>query len=110
MVNYNDKGNEKIQLKNNEERNNIDVGIGSQDRAHHSEMEDPVCLHRRSIDLGMYYIDRAIDAMEEWHSKPRAGYHVTDVCLCPRQKVFREIDPRPICAKTVSIRTTNGHD
>ena len=43
------------------------------------------------------------EAMEEWASKPREGYHVTDVCLCPRQKVFREIDRRPIDAKTVAI-------
>ena len=54
-------------------------------------------------DLGEYYVARTIDAMEEWHSKPREGYHVTDVCYCPRQKVFREIDRRPIGAKTVSI-------
>jgi hypothetical protein len=90
-------------------------------RAHHSEMEHPVCLlpanrhtshelnkthevcNRGSIDLGMYYIDLAIDAMEEWHSKPTEGYHVIDVCLCPRQKVFREIDRRPIGARTGSI-------
>jgi len=45
----------------------------------------------------------SIDAMEEWNSKPREGYHITDMCPCPRQKVFRRIDRRPIGAKTVSI-------
>lgn len=58
-----------------------------------------------SVDLGEYYIARTIDAMEEWHSKPRegAGKHVSDICLCPRQNVFRIIDRRPIGAKNVSI-------
>lgn len=55
------------------------------------------------LDLGEYYIDRAKDAMEQWHSKPRDGYHVSDVCLCPRLNVFRKFDRRPIDAKTVSI-------
>ena len=56
-----------------------------------------------SIDLGKYYIDRAIDAMEEWHSKPREGYHVSNTCLCPRLDVFRKIDRRPIGPKNVCI-------
>jgi CRISPR/Cas system-associated exonuclease Cas4 (RecB family) len=55
------------------------------------------------LDLGEYYISRAIDTLEEWYSKPRDGYHVSDVTLCPRQRVFQKIDPRPIGAKTVSI-------
>jgi hypothetical protein len=56
-----------------------------------------------SLDLGEYYIGRMLEAMEERYSKPREEYHVTDVCLCPRQNVFREIDRLPIDAKTVSI-------
>ena len=120
MVNYNHKQSERMQSKNNEERNNIDVEIGSQNRAFHSGIEDSLCVPTNmyashegnvthkvcnscNIDLGMYYIERAIDAMEQWHSRPREGYHVTDVVMCPRQKVFREIDRRPIDAKTVSI-------
>ena len=55
------------------------------------------------IDLGKYYVGRTIDAMEEWHSKPREGYHVSDVVMCPRQRVYREIDRRPLGAKNVSI-------
>ena len=57
----------------------------------------------RSEDLGEYYIRRMQETMEVWFSKPRDGSHVSDVCLCPRQKVFREIDRVPIDAKTVSI-------
>ena len=57
----------------------------------------------RCKDLGEYYIGRMQEAMEVWFSKPREGSHVSDVCLCPRQKVFREIDRLPIDAKTVSI-------
>lgn len=54
-------------------------------------------------DLGKYYIDRAIDAMEEWHSKPREGYHVSNTCLCPRLEVFRKVDRRPIGPKNVCM-------
>ncbi|MPZ05700.1 MAG: Dna2/Cas4 domain-containing protein [Nitrososphaeraceae archaeon] len=49
------------------------------------------------------YIALMQEAMEEWFSKPREGFHVSDVCLCPRQKVFRKIDQLPIDVKTVSI-------
>lgn len=58
------------------------------------------------IDLGGYYIARMQEAMEEWFSKPREGSHVSDVCLCPRQKVFREIDRLPIDAKTINMYST----
>lgn len=91
----------------------------SQDGLIHSEIKDPVYPsdastghevdmtgeigNRHTIDRGPYYIARTIDTMEEWNSKPREGYHVSDVCLCPRLNVFRKIDRLPIDAKTVSI-------
>jgi CRISPR/Cas system-associated exonuclease Cas4 (RecB family) len=60
----------------------------------------------RLRDLGDYYIGRMQEAMEDWYSKPRDGRHVTDVVMCPRQRVYREIDRLPIGAKTVSIYST----
>jgi hypothetical protein len=57
----------------------------------------------RQKDLGEYYIHRMQEAMEEWYSKKRGESHVSDALLCPRQKVFREIDRLPIDAKSVSI-------
>jgi CRISPR/Cas system-associated exonuclease Cas4 (RecB family) len=54
-------------------------------------------------NLGEYYIARAIDVLEQWHSKPREGYHITDFVMCPREKVFRVVDRRPIGAKNVGI-------
>jgi hypothetical protein len=38
-----------------------------------------------------------------YKSNTDSSVHVSDVCLCLRQKVFREIDRLPIDAKTVSI-------
>ena len=55
------------------------------------------------LDLGKDYIDRLVETMEEFQSRPREGTHVSDLCLCLRQRVFREIDRLPIGAKTVSI-------
>ena len=114
MVNNHRK--QKKQWKNIEE---TDVLRGLQGRMIHPEMEDPMhpadgYRHKVDVtdetnnactDLGKYYIARTIDSMEEWHSKPRegAGQHVSDVCYCPRQNVFRIIDRRPIGAKNVSI-------
>lgn len=53
-----------------------------------------------SSDLGEHYIGSMQEAMEEWFSKPREGYHVTDVVMCPRQRVYREIGRLPIDAST----------
>jgi CRISPR/Cas system-associated exonuclease Cas4 (RecB family) len=60
-------------------------------------------LDKSASDYGEYYIARMMEAMEQWYSKPRDGQHVTDVVMCPRQRVYREIDRLPINAKTVSI-------
>ena len=109
-----------IRWNTNEERTNPKDASGSEDWKTAIEIAGLECsacgyiaheVHNTSheqgkipyLDLGDYYIARTIDAMEEWHSKPRDGYHVSDVCLCPRLNVFRKIDRRPINAKTVSI-------
>jgi hypothetical protein len=92
---------------------------GSQDRMTHSEIEDSrrsdsaYTEHEEdetseggkapSPDLGERYIARTQEAMQKWNSKPRDGFHITDVVLCKRLVVFRKVDPRPIDAKTVSI-------
>jgi CRISPR/Cas system-associated exonuclease Cas4 (RecB family) len=55
------------------------------------------------LDLGEYYIARTQEAMEEWNSRPRSGWHVSDVVMCVRQRVYQKIDRVPIDAKTVSI-------
>jgi hypothetical protein len=57
------------------------------------------------IDRGEEYIERMQTGMEETLSKPRKGMHVTDLVLCSRLRVFREIDPVPITAKALSIFT-----
>lgn len=33
--------------------------------------------------------------LREWYSRPREGWHVTDVVMCPRQRVFKLLDPAP---------------
>lgn len=58
------------------------------------------------LDLGEEYIARLRVALKEILSKPRNGTHVTDVVLCSRLRVFREIYPLPITAKALSIFTT----
>ena len=58
------------------------------------------------IDRGPEYIERMQTGMEETLSKPRKGTHVTDLVLCSRLRVFREIDPVPITAKTLAIFAT----
>jgi CRISPR/Cas system-associated exonuclease Cas4 (RecB family) len=59
-----------------------------------------------NLDRGPEYVARMQGGMEEIVSKPREGTHVTDVLLCKRLRVFREIDPLPITAKALSIFVT----
>ena len=47
----------------------------------------------------------SIDARDygEMCSRPRKGWHVTDIALCPRQRVFKAIDPLPLTDKELSM-------
>ena len=31
--------------------------------------------------------------LKNWYSKPREGWHVSDIVMCPRQRVFRHLNP-----------------
>ena len=45
------------------------------DQNHHDEDTEPD------------YIAIMRETMEEWYSRPRSGWHVTDIALCPRQRI-----------------------
>lgn len=49
------------------------------------------------------YVAMMREAMEKWYSKPRTGWHVSDIVMCPRQRVFKEIDPLPITDKDLNF-------
>jgi hypothetical protein len=49
------------------------------------------------------YVAMMRETMEQWYSRPRTGSHVTDVVLCPRQRVFKEIDPLPMTDKDLNL-------
>jgi hypothetical protein len=49
------------------------------------------------------YIAMMREAMKEWYSRPRTGWHVSDIVLCPRQRVFKEIDSLPITDKDLNF-------
>jgi hypothetical protein len=57
----------------------------------------------RDKDKETDYIAMMREAMEQWYSKPRNGWHVTDIALCPRQRVFKQIDPLPITDKELNM-------
>lgn len=67
-----------------------------------------MCEQADDLDLGEEYKARMQAAMEEFMSRPRKGTHVTDLVLCSRLRVFREIDPLPIDANTLSIFTAGA--
>ena len=64
-----------------------------------------MCEQADNLDRGEEYIARMQAGMDEIMSKPRKGTHVSDLVLCSRLRVFREIDPLPIDARTLSIFT-----
>jgi CRISPR/Cas system-associated exonuclease Cas4 (RecB family) len=72
----------------------------------HSEHASHKLKSTTDLDLGPEYKARLQAALEEILSKPRKGTHVTDLVLCNRLRVFREIDPLPINAKTLAIFVT----
>ena len=49
------------------------------------------------------YIAMMRETMEEWYARPRKGWHVTDIALCPRQRVFKAIDPLPLTDKDLNM-------
>jgi hypothetical protein len=57
----------------------------------------------RNEDIEIDYIGIMREAMEQRYSRPRTGWHVTDVVLCPRQRVFKEIDPLPLTNKELNM-------
>jgi CRISPR/Cas system-associated exonuclease Cas4 (RecB family) len=48
-----------------------------------------------SADEDGEYLSLLRAVLKEWYSKPREGWHVTDIVMCPRQRVFKQIDPIP---------------
>lgn len=56
-----------------------------------------------ALDVEEDYIVLMREVMDEWYSRPRQGQHVTDVTMCPRQKVFRETDPVPTTDNELNI-------
>src|SRR6266496_5193626 len=59
--------------------------------------------NNRDEDTEADYIGTMRETMEEWYSRPRRGWHVTDIALCPRQRVFKQIDPLPITDKELNM-------
>src|SRR6266568_3424797 len=58
---------------------------------------------KRDGDREVDYIAMMRETMEGWYSRPRRGWHVTDIALCPRQRVFKTIDPLPITDKELNM-------
>jgi CRISPR/Cas system-associated exonuclease Cas4 (RecB family) len=82
-----------------------------EENIHRNKIEDKtntnaIGLENPDIDRGNEYIERLKASMEEMLSKPRKGTHVTDLVLCSRLRVFKELDPLPINAKTLAIFAT----
>src|SRR5690348_143921 len=46
------------------------------------------------------------DQMFLWNSKPRDGWHVSDVTLCAMQKAFESIERKPVTDKQLHYYTT----
>lgn len=49
------------------------------------------------------YICMMREVMEERYSRPRDGWQITDIALCPSQRVFTEIDRIPITDNDLNI-------
>lgn len=81
----------------------------SRHRAFNAKMHSPIYWIQHRGDISMTqeidedYVSLMRATMEKWYSEPREGKHVSDVTMCPRQKVFREIHPIPLTDKDLNV-------
>jgi hypothetical protein len=47
-----------------------------------------------------------IESLEEVYNKPRPGNHVSDIVICPRERVFQSIDPMPKTMRELNFFTS----
>lgn len=64
-------------------------------------MEQKISKLESSLDED--YLDILIQVMKKWYSTPRDGYHVSDITMCPRQRVFKEIRPIPVTPRDLNM-------
>jgi hypothetical protein len=64
-------------------------------------------IHEKKIevetDSDEDYLELLVQTMTKWFSFPREGHHVSNVVLCPRQRVFKEIYPTPLNKKDLNM-------
>lgn len=66
-------------------------------------MKSLVETEAKSEETETDYIGRMRDTMKGWYSRPRNGWHVTDIVLCPRQRTFKAIHPLPVTDKELNF-------
>ncbi len=66
-------------------------------------MEESQMNWRLKLDANGDYLSLLRAVLKEWYSKPREGWHVTDIVMCPRQRVFRQINPTPPTDREVNM-------
>lgn len=49
-----------------------------------------------SLDTGSLLLEDLYKSLEAKYNKPREGVHVSDIALCPRETVFRRLEPQGI--------------
>jgi CRISPR/Cas system-associated exonuclease Cas4 (RecB family) len=49
------------------------------------------------------YVEMMCKTLKERYSRPRTGMHISDIVYCPRQRVFKEIDPLPVTDKDLNL-------
>ena len=49
------------------------------------------------------YLKLLRGTLRDWYSKPRDGWHVTDIVMCPRQRVFQQLNPTPPTDREVNM-------
>lgn len=49
------------------------------------------------------YLALLREVLGQWYARPRDGWHVSDVLMCPRQKVFRTILPSPLTDREINM-------
>jgi len=55
--------------------------------------EIPTLKWQLTTESSESYVQILRSVLKDWYSRPREGWHVSDIIMCPRQRIFKMISP-----------------
>jgi CRISPR/Cas system-associated exonuclease Cas4 (RecB family) len=65
--------------------------------------ETPALKWQLTTERSENYTQILRSVLKDWYSRPRDGWHVSDIIMCPRQRVFKTINPIPPTDREINM-------